>query len=123
MKLLQPVKFLFTACCLLLLGCSEITPEPACVQAQVIGLDCQNGWYVLHLTGNDSRTATRAYIGQLQEGFVTTDNLPEAYREPGLTLTVALELNTDYSPVCTAVNMMYPTVRVKKVCSVVASLR
>ncbi|WP_242920854.1 hypothetical protein [Pontibacter liquoris] len=110
---------LFYLCLLLLVvSCTEKEPEPACLQAEVVGADCQNGWYVLRLLEENSTESHKGdYVGQIQSGYVTTDNLPEAYRQTGKRLNVALELNGEYSPRCVAVHMMYPAVRITRVCS------
>ncbi|WP_460880381.1 hypothetical protein [Pontibacter rugosus] len=49
-------------------------------------------------------------------GYVTTDNLPEQYRQVGQKVLVQLELNSSYGPRCVATNMLYPVVRVIEVC-------
>ncbi len=121
-KLLRLALYLVFA--LLYQGCSESVPEPTCVKAEVVGVDCDNRWYILHLVEDpEKQERNGSYIGQLQEGYVTTDNLPDAYKQPGLTIEVALDINSENSPLCTAVNIMYPTVRVKKVCAAQPSIR
>lgn len=106
---------------LLVVSCSESNdPAPACLQAEVVGPDsCQQGWYVLKLqddaevTGNQSNS----YIGQLHGGYVTTNTLPEEYRQAGRRLSVSLEVDDEPTQICTAVNIIYPTVRVVRVCA------
>ena len=56
-------------------------------------------------------------MGQLQSGYVTTDDLPEAYRVPGLKMEAALELNGEYGPRCVTVTVMYPAVKVSRICT------
>ncbi|GAA4433805.1 hypothetical protein GCM10023188_23860 [Pontibacter saemangeumensis] len=106
---------------LLVVSCSESNdPAPACMQAEVVGPDaCQPGWYVLKLqddakvTGNQSNS----YIGQLHGGYVTTSTLPGEYRQAGRRLSVSLEVDDEPTQICTAVNVIYPTVRVVRVCA------
>ena len=112
--------YLLTICLTLLLsGCSEDnSPTPDCQQVEVIGEDCNTGWYILRLkNSNPGNAGSNRYLGQLQDGFVTTDNLPAAYQHPGLTLAASLELNGEYGPRCVTVAVMYPAVRVKRICS------
>ncbi|MCC9165818.1 hypothetical protein [Pontibacter harenae] len=91
---------------------------PSCIKAEVVGGDCEAGWYILKL---EEKTAiagqSNAYIGMIQGGYVTTDNLPAQYQATGAKLDLAVELNGEYSPRCLTVAVMYPAVRVKKVCS------
>ena len=105
---------------LLVVSCSESNdPEPACMQAVVVGPDnCQEGWYVLKLQDNATAAASQSnsYIGQLHEGYVTTHNLPEEYRQPGRRLRLSLEVDDEPTQVCEAVHVIYPTVRVVRVC-------
>ena len=106
---------------LLVVSCSEGNdPAPACRQAEVMGPDsCQNGWYVLKL--QDDATAagnqSNCYIGQLHGGYVTTNTLPEEFRQAGRRLSVSLEVDDEPTQICTAVNVIYPTVRVVRVCA------
>jgi len=118
MKSIFYITLLYLCFSVLIVSCAEKAPEPTCLQAQVIGPDpCQTGWYVLQvLEENDQAAHAGEFVGQLQSGYVTTDNLPEAYRQPGQRLAVSLELNGEYSPLCAAVHMMYPAVRIKRVC-------
>lgn len=105
---------------LLVVSCAERNdPAPACLQAEVIGPDnCQSGWYVLKLLDNAVATASQSnsYIGQLHEGYVTTHNLPGEYRQPGRRLRLLLEVDDEPTQVCEAVHVIYPTVRVVRVC-------
>lgn len=103
---------------LLAVSCTEEEAVPSCVQVEVMGPDCENGWFVLKVLENETVTGQRSkeYVGQLQSGFVTTDNLPLELREAGLLLDLSLERNSDYGPRCTAMYMMYPPVKVKQVC-------
>lgn len=105
---------------LLVVSCSESNdPEPACMQAEVVGRDnCQEGWYVLKLHDNATAAANQSnsYIGQLHGGYVTTHNLPEEYRQPGRRLRLSLEVDDEPTQVCEAVHVIYPTVRVVRVC-------
>ncbi|WP_347157187.1 hypothetical protein [Pontibacter chitinilyticus] len=118
MKSILYIALFYLCLSVLVVSCTEKEPEPACLQAEVVGPDCQNGWYILKLANEDSQTNhTGDFVGQIQAGYVTTDNLPEAYRHEGQRLTLALELNGSYSPICTAVHMMYPAVRIKRVCA------
>jgi hypothetical protein len=105
---------------LLLVSCTDQEDAvPSCVQVEVMGTDCENNWYVLRILDTDGTGERRSnqYVGQLQSGFVTTDNLPAELQQPGRMLQLSLERNSDYGPRCTAINMMYPPVRVKQVCS------
>lgn len=111
------IALLYLCLSLLMSSCSDdSTPQPTCLQVEVVGADCESGWYVLQIIEKDTPT-TSSYKGQLQSGFVTTDNLPEAYRQPGQQLEVALEVNGEYGPRCLAFMMIYPSVRVKHVCA------
>ena len=117
MKSILYIALFYLCLSLLVVSCSEKAPEPACLQAEVVGPDCQNGWYILHLLEeNDEATHTGDFVGRIQSGYVTTDNLPEAYRQKGQRLEVSLELNGEYSPRCTAEHMLYPAVRIMRVC-------
>lgn len=103
---------------LLVVSCAdEEEAVPTCVQVEVIGTDCENGWYVLRIQEDDKPQRSNAYVGQLQSGFVTTDNLPLDLRTPGLLVELSLERNSAYGPRCTAVHMLYPPVKVKQVCA------
>ncbi|MBD1397979.1 hypothetical protein H9Q13_12450 [Pontibacter sp. JH31] len=103
---------------LLAVSCTEEEAVPSCVQVEVIGPDCAGGWVVLKVLGDETAPGQRSkeYVGQLQSGFVTTDNLPLELRKAGLLLHLSLERNGDYGPFCAAIYMMYPPVRVKQVC-------
>lgn len=110
--------FTFLGLILLLGSCQEDAPAPACLQVEVMGADCNANWYILKIENTPAAaTQTNNYLGQLQRGYVTTDNLPEEYRQPGLKLNVALELNGEYGPRCVTVAVMYPAVKVTRVCS------
>ncbi|GGG16447.1 hypothetical protein [Pontibacter amylolyticus] len=120
MKSVLSLVVLYLLLALLLVSCADQEEAvPACLQVEVVGPDCAAGWYVLHILDGDGTGEQRSnqYIGQLQSGFVTTDNLPEALRHSGKTAFLSLERNTEYGPICTAVYMMFPPVRVKQVCS------
>lgn len=112
------VALLYLALSVLVISCSEAEPEPSCVAAEVVGADCDSGWYILKLEEkqNAGILPGGCYAGQLQGGYVTTDNLPQAYRQPGLKLKLALEINGEYSPRCVTVAVMYQAVKVKNVC-------
>ncbi|WP_242926637.1 hypothetical protein [Pontibacter vulgaris] len=101
-------------------GCSENDPEPLCLQVEVVGADCENGWYLLHvLDENFIVQNTQDYTGPLQAGYVTTDNLPLEYQQAGRRLNVAMDTNGERSPRCVAVTVMYPAVTIKRVCDAV----
>ena len=100
----------------------ENAPEPACLQVEVIGEDCNTGWFILKIE-NETGAEANTYQGQLQSGFVTTDNLPQAYRQPGLTYEAALELNGDYGPRCVAVTVMYPAVKIVRICGTATDVK
>ncbi|MDX5420368.1 MAG: hypothetical protein LPK09_14230 [Hymenobacteraceae bacterium] len=104
---------------LLAVSCTEEEAVPSCVQVEVMGPDCSNGWFILKVLENETVNSQRSkeFVGQLQSGFVTTDNLPLELREAGLLLDLSLERNGDYGPLCTAIYMMYPPVKVKQVCN------
>lgn len=111
---------LYLLLALLMWSCADQDEAvPSCLQVEVMGADCESGWYVLRIMDSDGAGEQRSnqYVGQLQSGYVTTDNLPEELQEPGRLLQLSLERNSDYGPRCTAINMMYPPVRVKQVCS------
>ncbi len=103
---------------LLAMGCSERDdPAPACITAEVIGPDtCQPGWYMLKLQESDSHRSN-GYIGQLHSGNVTASNLPEAYRQPGLVLRLTLEVDGRPTQVCDEAHIVYPAVRIVRVCA------
>ncbi|WP_187262542.1 hypothetical protein [Pontibacter beigongshangensis] len=111
---------IFLCLSLLAISCSGEEPVPvACVQAEVVGADCETGWYVLRLLNDNQASGLQSnrFVGQIQGGLVTTDNLPAAYRLQGIRIEVALELNGEYSPRCVATSVMYPAVRVVQVCA------
>ncbi|NDK56104.1 hypothetical protein [Pontibacter fetidus] len=111
------ILFLYLTLALLTVSCQkEEDPTPACLQVEVIGADCDSSWYILKIEGADANGQQGNYLGQLQNGYVTTDNLPEAYRQPGTKLEAALELNGEYGPRCVTVTVMYPAVKVTRVC-------
>lgn len=117
MKSFLYVALLYLLLSVVVISCTDADPEPACIGAEVVGQDCDSGWYILKLNEQQKAGAIAgAFIGQLQGGFVTTDNLPQAYRRPGLRLKVALEINGEYSPRCIATAVMYTPVKVKSVC-------
>ena len=108
---------LYIGLALFIVGCQKDAPEPECLQVEVMGQDCENGWYILKIENSGANgKQVNSYLGQLQNGYVTTDNLPEQYKQPGLKLNAALELNGEYGPRCVAVTVMYPSVKVTRVC-------
>ncbi|WP_299705168.1 hypothetical protein [uncultured Pontibacter sp.] len=120
MKSTLSIILLYLLLALLVVSCADQEEAvPSYLQVEVIGADCENGWYVLRILDTDGAGDQRSnqYVGQLQSGYVTTDNLPEELQVPGRLLQLSLERNGDYGPRCTAINMMYPPVRVKQVCS------
>lgn len=116
MKSFLYIGLLYICLSLLVISCTDSAPEPACIQAEVVGADCEAGWYILKLE-NETANQSKNYVGQLQSGFVTTNNLPDAYKEPGRRIGVAVEIIGEYSPRCVTVTVMYPAVRVKRVCN------
>ncbi|GHA69479.1 hypothetical protein [Pontibacter akesuensis] len=118
MKSLLYVTLLYLCLALLAAGCSNSAPVPACTAVEVVGVNCDTGWYILKLQDDSEELASKSgsYVGQLHGGYVTTDNLPEAYRQVGQRAQLRLELNTSYGPRCVATAMMYPAVRVTEVC-------
>jgi hypothetical protein len=114
------VLLLFVLLAVVLTNCADkVDAVPSCLQVEVVGEDCENGWFVLRILDTDGASEQRSnqYIGQLQSGYVTTDNLPEELQVPGRLLQLSLERNSAYGPRCLAIYMMYPPVRVKEVCS------
>lgn len=110
-----------SALCLCLItlasGCTKNAPVPVCQVAEVMGQDCESGWYILKLENQANGEASHGrYIGQLQGGYVTTDNLPEAYQKVGTKVGLRLELNGEYGPSCVSTSMMYLAVRVVDAC-------
>ncbi|MFD2246250.1 hypothetical protein [Pontibacter ruber] len=98
--------------------CRDNDPEPACVQAEVVGPDCGGSWYLLSIPNTEEIRAGILPGGcYATDTYVTVNNLPEAYRKPGLKINVALEENNGQGPVCTAVYMMYPAASIKRICS------
>jgi hypothetical protein len=100
----------------------EDAPKPMCMQVEVIGEDCNSGWFILNVE-NKAALQENSYKGQLQSGYVTTDNLPLTYRQPGLKFNTALELNGDYGPRCTTLAVMYPAVKVAHICETTSTIR
>jgi len=121
MKSFLCIVLVYLCLSVLAVGCSEKNdPSPTCLQAEVVGPDnCQSGWYVLKLQDDTNATGrqSNSYIGQLHGGFVTTNSLPVEYRQQGRRLSVSLELNEEPTQICTAVNIIYPAVRVVRVCT------
>jgi len=124
MKSTLCIALLYLLLSLLVVSCAEEEAVPSCVQVEVVGPDCGTGWYVLRILETEDRGRQRSneYVGQLQSGFVTTDNLPQELRVPGRVLNLALERNGEYGPLCAAVHMMYPPVKVRQVCDSHAGL-
>ncbi|WP_439881281.1 hypothetical protein ACSX1A_19335 [Pontibacter sp. MBLB2868] len=108
--------YLFLA--VLLTRCTEVAPEPVCISAEVVGPDCDSGWYILKLAESTEASGklSNGYTGQLQGGYVTTNNLPEELRQPGTAVGLALEIYGESAPRCVSVAVMYPAVQVKRVC-------
>ncbi|WP_276497709.1 hypothetical protein [Pontibacter litorisediminis] len=118
MKTLCYIILLYLCLALLVSGCAETAPVPACTMAEVVAQDCDPGWYILKLQDNSEEVAgkTGTYVGQLHGGYVSTGTLPEQYRQPGRKVSLRLELDGADGPRCTANAMMYPTVKVLSVC-------
>ncbi|NEM96726.1 hypothetical protein [Pontibacter burrus] len=114
-------KLILSCCAVLLLtgGCSDKdNPEPECLRVETVGPDCDTGWHILEIVKNQEvGTQAKKYIGQLESGFVTTDNLPQAYRQPGVEFDATLELNGEYGPRCVTITVMYPAVKITNICS------
>lgn len=91
---------------------------PICTVAEVVAQDCEAGWYVLKLEDNSEETAekTGSYVGQLRGGYVTTNTLPEEYRQIGVKVSLRLELNGSDGPRCAATALMHPAVKIVDVC-------
>ena len=105
---------------MLVVSCSKSDPAPSCMQAEVVGPDnCQDGWYILKLQENASVAGSKSnhYIGQLNGGYVTTRNLPEEYRREGSQLSLSLELDEEPTQICAAIHVIYPAVKVVRVCA------
>ncbi|MHA6246548.1 hypothetical protein ACXYMU_01320 [Pontibacter sp. CAU 1760] len=102
-------------------GCAKSDdPAPACIAVEVVGpYDCPTGAYVLKLLAGAPATAdaSNGYLGQLREGYVVTQNLPEAYQHAGLRVNLALEVDDAPTQVCPAIHVIYPAVRVARLCS------
>lgn len=117
MKSAFKILFLYVSLALFIVSCQdEDTPEPVCLQVEVIGADCDSNWYILKIENSDASGQPGNYKGQLQSGYVTTDNLPEAYKQPGLKMEATLEVNGEYAPRCVTIAVMYPAVKVTRVC-------
>lgn len=123
MKSLGYITLLYLCLALLATSCTKSAPVPACVAAEVVSQDCESGWYILKLEDDSEEVSSKSgsYVGQLHGGYVTTDKLPELYRQPGLRVNLRLELNTAYGPLCVTSFMRYPVVRVIEVCSAPSS--
>jgi len=106
---------LYLCLALLASGCAKTAPVPACTTAEVVAQDCAPGWYILRLEEKAPGTSG-VYVGQLQGGYVTTNNLPEQYRQAGRKVSLRLELSGADGPRCTADVMLYPPVRVVAAC-------
>lgn len=118
MKRLAHLTTLYFCLTMLVAGCKRNAPMPLCQAAEVVSQDCETGWYILKLEKNSGEAESKGrYIGQLQGGYVTTDNLPEAYRKIGTKVMLRLELNGAYGPTCHATSMMYLAVRVVDTCN------
>ncbi|WP_147383300.1 hypothetical protein [Pontibacter oryzae] len=118
MKRFLYLSILYFCLALVAAGCSKSAPAPVCHAAEVIGQDCETGWYILKLEKNSGGAESKGrYIGQLQGGYVTTDNLPEAYQKIGTKIALRLELNGAYGPTCMSASMMYLAVRVVDTCN------
>jgi len=115
MKSILYIGFLYLCLSVLLVSCSDSDPEPSCIQAEVIGPDCESGWYILKLE-NEATDRRRSYVGQLQSGYVTTDNLPVKYRKTGTKIGAEMEIIGAYGPRCVTVTVMYTAVNIKQVC-------
>ncbi|MEJ8757923.1 hypothetical protein WG947_12990 [Pontibacter sp. H259] len=111
---------LYIGLALFIVSCQKDAPEPECLQIEVIGEDCETGWFLLKIE-NTSTNGNNNYLGQLHNGYVTTDNLPAQYQQPGLRLNASLELNGEYAPRCVAIAVMYPAVKVTRLCGTVPS--
>lgn len=104
---------------MLVVSCTENDPAPTCMQAEVIGPDhCQQGWYILKLKDDAALAGTQSnrYIGQLHGGYVITRSLPEEYRQEGRQLELSLELDEEPTQICPTIYVIYPAVRVVRVC-------
>lgn len=118
MKSLSYLTLLYLCLALLASGCAKTAPMPTCTTAEVVAQDCQPGWYILKLEDDSEEVAgkTGAYVGQLHGGYVTTNNLPDKYKQVGIKVSLRLQLNGSDGPRCTANFMMYPAVKVMSVC-------
>jgi hypothetical protein len=118
MKTLGYITILYLFLALLASGCAKTAPVPACTVAEVVAQDCQSGWYILKLEDDSEEMASKtgSFVGQLHGGYVTTNNLPDQYRQPGTKVSLRLQLNGSDGPRCTANYMMYPAVKVVDVC-------
>lgn len=121
MKSFLCIVILYLCLSMLVVSCSDAgnEPEPTCMEAEVIGPDnCQNGGYILKLEENASLAGSKSnhYVGQLHGGYVTARNLPEAYQQAGSKLKITLELDEEPTQVCPAIYVIYPAVRVVRVC-------
>ncbi|ARS37355.1 hypothetical protein [Pontibacter actiniarum] len=118
MKSLLYIALLYLCLALLAMGCTKSAPVPACKAVEVVGQDCEQGWYLLKLEDDTDEAEGKSgtYVGQLQGGYVTTDNLPEQFRRAGAKVSVRLELNGSYGPTCVSTAMLYPAVRIVAVC-------
>jgi hypothetical protein len=122
MKNTLRIIFLYLGLTILTVSCQKDAPAPACLQIEVIGEDCETGWYILKIENDANGQQSNNYLGQLQNGYVTTDNLPAKYQKEGLRINAALELNGEYGPRCVAVTVMYPAVKVTNICNSVREL-
>lgn len=119
MKSFLCVVLFYLCLSMLVVSCSENDPAPTCLEAEVVGPDgCQAGWYILRLQedANVAGKQSNCYIGQLHEGYVTTNSLPREYQQEGRRLRLSLEPDGESAQSCTAVHVIYPAVRVVQVC-------
>lgn len=111
--------FLYVGLALFTVSCQQDTPEPVCIEAEVVGPDeCGGGWYVLRVPDTEEHTNGILPGGcYVNERYVTVNNLPEGYRQAGLKINVALEELKNDGPFCLAIYMMYPAASIKRICN------
>ena len=114
------IALLYLCLSLLITSCaSDNDPEPACVQAEVVGPECGGEWYLLRVPDREQTVAGILPGGCYVAGtLVAVNNLPAGYRQPGLKIRVALEEIKEGGPRCQPVyTVYYKPASIKRICS------
>ncbi|MBC5774137.1 hypothetical protein H8S95_08695 [Pontibacter sp. KCTC 32443] len=119
MKNTLQILMLYVGLALFTISCEQDSPEPVCIEAEVVGPDdCSGGWYVLRVPDTEEDANSILPGGcYVNEKYVKVNNLPEDYKQAGLKINVALEERDDNSQVCLAIYMMYPEATITRICN------